>query len=111
MTNEEFQKLVLQELTGIKNKVNSIETIQISMESRLDSMESRLDSIESKQDNMELRLDNIELRQDEIYQVVRAIEHSNQVGKSEMDGQGTRLAKVEGKLKQAAKVFTEDVVV
>lgn len=104
MTNEEFQKLVLQELTGIKNKVNSIETIQTSME-------SRLDSIESKQDNMESRLDNIEIRQDEIYQVVRAIEHANQIGKSEMDGQGTRLAKVEGKLKQAAKVFTEDVVV
>jgi DNA repair ATPase RecN len=97
VTNEEFQKLVLQELTGIKNKVNSIETIQISMESRLDNMESRLDNMES--------------RLDEIYQVLRAIEHSNQVGKSEMDGQGTRLAKVEGKLRQAAKVFTEDVVV
>lgn len=66
MTEGEFQKLVLQELAGIKNKVNGIET----------------------------RLGSIEARQDEIYRVVRAIEYSNQVGKSEIDNQGTRLPRL-----------------
>ncbi|HEX3029001.1 MAG TPA: hypothetical protein VHT34_06820 [Clostridia bacterium] len=49
MTNEEFQKAVLNELRGIKGEIGDIK----------------------------IRVDNIEVRQDEIYQVVRSIEHSN----------------------------------
>ena len=64
-------KLVLQELTGIKEKVTGVE--------------ERVTGIEERQKSMEIR-------QDEIYQVVRAIEHLNQVGRSEMDNQGIRLS-------------------
>ena len=76
MTNEEFQKLVLQELKALNQKVGNVET-----------------------------------KQDEIYQVVRAIEHSNKVGKAELDSQNIRIAKVEGKLKKAAKALNQDVSV
>jgi len=81
MTNEEFQKLVL----------------------------GKLSALESGQNDLKLDFKNMQTRQDEIYQVVRAIEHSNQVGKSELDSQNIRLAKVEGKIKKVAKAFNEDV--
>ena len=55
MTNEEFQKAVLDELRSINSRIGNIEERQKSMETR----------------------------QDEIYEVVRAIEHSNQVGRSD----------------------------
>ncbi|TYQ15988.1 UNVERIFIED_CONTAM: hypothetical protein Cloal_2486 [Acetivibrio alkalicellulosi] len=55
------------------------------------------------------RLGNIETRQDEIYQVVRAIEHSNNVGKAELDDHNIRLAKNEGTLKKIAKVIDEEL--
>jgi translation initiation factor IF-1 len=88
MDNEEFQRLVLQELTGIKDKVAGVET---------------------RMENIETRMDHMETRQDEIYQVVKAIEHSNQVGRAEMDSQNVRLARVEGKLKRAGEVLSDDI--
>ena len=90
MTNEEFQKTVLQELKTINN---------------------RIDGIESNVGELKEGQKRVETRQDEIYQVVRAIEHSNQVGKSELDSQNIRLAKVEGKLKRVAKAYNEEIEV
>ncbi len=95
MNNKEFQELVLQELTGIKDKVGGIK--------------DKVAGIETVQKGMQNRLDRMEIRQDEIYQVVKAIEHSNQVGRSEMDSQNIRLAGVEGKLKKVAGVLNENV--
>lgn len=90
MTNEEFQKIMLNEIRGIKNEISSIKESQISTDARLAKMETR---------------------QDEIYQVVTAIEYTNQVGRSELDSQNIRLAKVEGKIKKVAKVYNEDIEV
>jgi len=84
MTNEEFQKAVLQELKAIS---------------------SRIDVLENEFKDGQKR---IESRQDEIYQVVRAIEHSNQIGRSELDSQNIRIAKLEGKFKKIAKAYNED---
>ena len=97
MTNEEFQKAVLGELKGIKGEIGEIKT--------------RLTNVETGKDEIKTKLSNMETRQDEIYHVVRAIEHSNQVGKSELDSQNIRLAKVEGKLKKVAKAYNEDIEV
>ncbi len=41
------------------------------------------------------KLSAMETRQNEIYQVVRAIEHSNNVGKAELDDHNIRIAKNE----------------
>lgn len=102
MTNEEFQKLVIE-------KLGALEDGQKSLESGQKSLESRQKSLESGQKEIKEEIKNIKTRQDEIYQVVTAIEHSNQVGRSELDSQNIRLAKVEGKFKKAGKVFIEDV--
>lgn len=51
----------------------------------------------------------LKTRQDEIYDVVRAIEHSNQVGRSELDNQNIRISKLEGKFKRVAKAYNEEV--
>jgi hypothetical protein len=85
MTNDEFQKAVLRELKCIN--------------SRIDGVEKEFKAGQKR----------IEVRQDEIYQAVTAIEHSNQVGRSELDNQNIRVAKLEGKFKKAGKVFNEDV--
>lgn len=57
------------------------------------------------------KLQNIELRQNEIYDVVRAIEHSNNANKAELDNHNLKIAKIEGKLKKSAKALIEDVEV
>jgi chromosome segregation ATPase len=129
LNNEEFQELVLRELTGIKdkvagiedkvagidNKVAGIETVQKGIGTRLDSVETRMETMGTRLDRMgtklesiETRMESMEVRQDEIYRVVKAIEHSNQVGRSEIDSQNIRLAGVEGKLKKVAGVLNED---
>ncbi|OAA94156.1 hypothetical protein [Clostridium coskatii] len=56
----------------------------------------KLDNIDLRFDNIEKRLDNMEKRQDEIYNVVKAIEHSNNVRKAEMDNLTHKVAHVEG---------------
>ncbi len=89
MTNEEFQKLVLEQLSGLRNDIVDIKQRQL---------------------NMEVNQKNMEIRQDEIYQVVKAIEHSNQVGKAELDRHEFRIAKMEGKFKKAGKIFDADEI-
>jgi hypothetical protein len=115
MTNEEFQKIVLQELKEMKSKIGNLETGQDEVGKRLSKMETGQDEIgkrllkmETGQDEIKTNLSDMKTRQDEIYQVVSAIEHSNQVGKSELDSHNIRIAKVEGKLKKVAKAFNEE---
>ena len=90
MNNEEFQKAVLHELRSLRTDVNEIKV---------------------EQKNMSTRQDEMSVRQDEIYQVVRAIEHSNVVGKSELDGQNIRLAKIEGIQNRVAKAYNEEIAI
>ena len=108
MINEEFQKIVLHELKTLRTDINEIKVEQKSMSTRQDEMSTRQDEMSTRQDEI---YQSMSARQDEIYQVVRAIEHSNQVGRSELDNQNIRLAKVEGKLKKVAKAYNEDVEV
>jgi chromosome segregation ATPase len=88
--NDKFQKIVISELKGIKGEIKEIK---------------------GEIGEIKTRVSNIEVRQDDIYQVVRAIEHSNIVGKSELDSHNIRIAKVEGKIKKAAKVFSQNAEV
>lgn len=88
MTNEEFQKAVLGELKGLNTKT---------------------DKMEANQNEMSKKINTMETRQDEIYKVVTAIEHSNPVGRSELDNQNVRLSKVEGKLKKTARIYNDEV--
>ncbi|MDQ2087421.1 hypothetical protein RBH29_13395 [Herbivorax sp. ANBcel31] len=94
MKNEEFQKLVLEQLSGLKDDVTGLKD----------------DVTGLKDDVTRLKGDvtGLKTRQDEIYHVVKAIEHSNQVGKAELDKHEFRIAKVEGKFKKVAKVMDED---
>lgn len=102
MTNEEFQNVILSELKGLKAEVGGLKAEVRGLKAEVGELKERVGSIEERQKSMEIR-------QDEIYQVVRSIEHSNQVGRSELDSQNIRLAKVEGKIKKAAKVFNEEI--
>jgi len=52
---------------------------------------------------MQDRFKKFEIRQDEIYEIVRAIEHSNQVDRAEFGNQNIRIAKLEGKLKRPVR--------
>ena len=96
------------QLKSVVNDISTIKDNQINTDTQLKSMANTIKDIKI---NTDTRLKSIETRQDEIYQVVRAIEHSNQVGKSELDSQNIRLAKVEGKLKRVAKAYEEEIEV
>lgn len=130
MTNEEFQMAVLEELrgmkgeisgikgeingvkgeiSGIKGEINGVKGEIGGIKEKVNGIEVEISGIRGEIEEIKTKVSNIEVRQDEIYQVVRAIEHSNQVGRSELDVHNLRLAKVEGKLKRVAKVYNEEI--
>ncbi|HEX9060475.1 MAG TPA: hypothetical protein VF941_09870 [Clostridia bacterium] len=123
MTNEEFQMAVLEELRGMKGEIRGIKE-EIGgikeeiggvkeeiggVKGEVGGIKGEVGGIKGEVEEIKTRVSNIEVRQDEIYQIVRAIEHSNQVGRSELDVHNLRLAKVEGKLKRIAKAYNEEI--
>ena len=79
MTNEQFQIIVLE---------------------KLDSIENRLDTVETE-------LEMVKTRQEETYQIVKAIHHSNEVGRAKLDEHEYRIVKNEGKFKKIKNVLDE----
>lgn len=54
----------------------------------------KLDTIEENQKEMKQSQKNIEIRQDEIFSVVKAIEHSNNTHKAEIDSINCKVDKL-----------------
>ncbi|EHQ91968.1 hypothetical protein [Desulfosporosinus youngiae] len=113
---KEVLGFILDKLNELDTKVDNLESsmglridnLESKMELRIDNFESkmelRIDNLESK---MELRMDNLELRQDEIYLVVKAIEHNNQVHRAEIDNLKYTVNNVEGTLNSIGDVITK----
>ena len=60
----------------------------------------------TKLDGLESRMDRLELRQDEIYLVVKAIEHNNEVHGAEIDNLKIKTIHIEGTINAVGNVFT-----
>lgn len=60
-----------------------------------------------KLDNMEKRQENMEKRQDEIFSVVKAIEHSNNIHKAEIDNLTYKIAHTEGTINNIGDIIIE----
>jgi len=65
----------------------------------------KLDKIESGMDKQESRMDRLESRQDEIFMVVKAIEHNNQVHGAEIDSFKLKVHHIEGTLNTIGDVI------
>lgn len=89
----------------VLSKFDTMEGRFDKIEDRLDTMDKRFDKIENRLDTMEDRLDTMEIRQGEIYNIVQAIEHSNQVNKAELDNLGYRTAHIEGTINGVSEVL------
>lgn len=74
---------------------------------RLDRVEQRLDKVEQRLDNLEQRMDHLEARQDEIFIVVKAIEHNNQVHRAEIDSLKHTAGNLEGTINAIGDVITK----
>jgi len=98
MMSNEFQMAVLQELKSINKRINSLDK-------RINSLDKRIDDMDKKYTD---RFNQLEARQDEIYNIVKAIEHSNQVARSELDSHNIKISKLEGKFRKVAEAFNED---
>ena len=123
MSNEEFQELVLQKLSNLEARQNEMfkdisdlktdqekmQHIQETMLQKLSDLETRQDEMQHVQEVMLQKLSNLETRQNEIYQVVRAVEHSNIIGKAELDDHNIRISRNEGTLKKIAKVIEDEL--
>ena len=64
MSNEEFQRLVLEKLGGIETCLDKIETRLDRVEERLSNLELRLDKVEERLGSLEARMDKVETRLD-----------------------------------------------
>lgn len=101
MTEAEFQRLVLQELRGIKTQINGTNE-------EISGIKGEINSIKTQMNYMNNEIIAIKVRQDEMYEIVKAIEHSNQVGKAEIENNNLRLTKIEGKIKKVAQAYNEE---
>ncbi len=57
---------------------------------------NKLETMETKISTMETRIGIMEAKQNEIFEVVKAIEHSNNTRKAEIDNLNYKVAHVEG---------------
>ncbi len=63
---EETLHLILQELRGLKEGQQRLETRMGRFEDRMDSLEARMDRIEARMDSIEARMDSLEARMDSL---------------------------------------------
>ncbi len=82
-----------------------------TIDGRLDAIDQRLDAMDQRLDAMDQRIFSLERRQDEIFEVVKAIEHSNQVFKAEMDSVNLRISHVEGTLNAVGETINKRKIV
>ena len=63
MTNEEFQRLVLEKLDKLETRMDNLETGQSKLEVGQNKLETRMDNLETGQNKLETRMDNLETGQ------------------------------------------------
>lgn len=76
-----------------------------NIEKRQANMEKSQANMEISQENMEKRQVSMEKRQDEIFTVVKAIEHSNNIHKAEIDNLTYKVAHIEGTINKVGDVI------
>ena len=101
-TREMFE-LVLDKLEGMEKRQEDMGKRQEDMGKRQEDMGKRQEGMGKRQESMEKRLESMEKRQDEIFEVVKAIEHSNNTHKAEIDNLTYRIVHVEGTVNGVAE--------
>jgi chromosome segregation ATPase len=62
MTNEEFQTLVLEKLTGLDNRLGDVENHLDNVNNRLGNVENHLSNVDNRLENVENHLGNVDNR-------------------------------------------------
>jgi len=106
---QHIQETMLQKLSDLETRQDEMQHVQEAMLQKLSDLETRQDEMQHVQEVMLQKLSNLETRQNEIYQVVRAVEHSNIIGKAELDDHNIRISRNEGTLKKIAKVIEDEL--
>ncbi|MCX7780175.1 MAG: hypothetical protein N2491_04545 [Negativicutes bacterium] len=102
MTNEEFQKLMLQKMDSIENRIGAMETRIGSMEAKIDSMEAKIGAMETKIGAMEIKIGAMEIKigametkigamdeqLDENTQIIKALMHRTEEINAELHNLG-----------------------
>lgn len=109
-TKQMFE-LILSKLDNMEKRQESMETKLHSMEKTQESMETKLHSMEKRQESMEVKLHSMETRQGEIFEVVKAIEHSNNAKTAEIDNLKYKVAHVEGTINGIGNFIEERRVI
>lgn len=116
MDNETKQmfELIIKKLDNVEKLQETMGNRMENMDSRMESMENRMENIEVQQKKMVSRLENVEKqqesmgrRQDEIFSVVKAIEHSNNIHKAEIDNLTYKIAHTEGTINNIGDIIIE----
>lgn len=79
MSNEEFQRLVLEKLGGFETRFDNLEK-------RFDNLETRFDNLEARMSKVETRLDNLEEQMSETNGLVKALMHRTEELDAKFDG-------------------------
>ena len=83
----------------------NLEKGQANLEKGQVNLEKRQANLETGQANLEKELRGLKRRQDEIFQVVKAIEHSNTTRKAELDNLTHKVAHIEGTMSAIGEIL------
>lgn len=73
MSNEEFQRVVLEELRGIKSDINGLKEGQKSLEEGQKRLEAGQGKLEVRMEKLEARMENLEERQGKFERKLNAV--------------------------------------
>ena len=98
----------------LMNKLDSIENIQKGMQEEQKDMKKSFNKLEDNQNRMQVSFDKLEenqkymlVRQDEIFSLVKAIEHSNNTHKAEIDNITYKVLHTEGTINKIGEVIND----
>ena len=98
MTNEEFQKIVLDKLSSFESKFSNIEERLTNFESKFSNVEGQLSTFESKFSSMEDQIAGIKDQLDEHTQILKALVHASEVNAAERDKMSNDIAHIKGEI-------------
>ncbi|KOA20597.1 hypothetical protein CLHOM_07390 [Clostridium homopropionicum DSM 5847] len=95
-TIEKNQDGMQKDMYSMQKNIDSMQKAQNNMQKSIDATESSIDRMQVAQNSIIKRQELMEIRQDEIFELVKAIEHSNKVKTAEIDNLNLKVARIEG---------------
>ena len=103
MTDEDFQKLVLDKLGGLETKIGGIETEFGGLKTQIGGLEAEFGGLKTQIGGLENRFDGLEEQVKENTEIIKAVRHNQEFGIAKLSALELSTASKESIVKLDAK--------